>query len=137
MATITSCEQVEHDGSPALRVRFQVHNTNAFEVCQMFFDRVGMENDPSPVCTQVDATGPSGWTTYVLSSGIVWVGCFAGGIESGETLSGFEFIVVEGSCCGRFSVANALDNIASELLCVQCATPSEPNTWGRLKSVYR
>jgi hypothetical protein len=139
IVTVTACDQVDVGGQTYPRFTFQVHNTTVASVCVIGFAN---ENpiDPADSCTVVAISGPtapSGYESVIFGNIALWRGCDLETIGPGETGQGFQ-IVTTGACCAKVFLIEASNaRVATEAVCLQCPTPAERQTWGRVKSRYR
>jgi hypothetical protein len=134
IVTVTACDQVELNGHVDLRFTFQVHNTSAGGVQQFFLEKLDPQGDPADTCSFVASAVPPNWQTHVFPTHVDYVGF--DGIDPGASVGGFQ-IVLTRACCLKGIFANSIVTVAEETVCLQCATPAERATWGRMKSVYR
>lgn len=140
---VTACDSTSVNGQLYGRVTFGITNQKAGQSVIYRFVMHPVSNlTPDDTCHVLGIVPPAGWAGSIIPDGKVhfYADPMDNYIPIGGTLPGFQVIISRPVCCYIFSFSGPFDEpFAFERVCLPCdhATPSLPETWGRLKQQYR
>jgi hypothetical protein len=136
------CEQVWVGGTNVLLIHFTVVNFSLpAAVCDVHF--IPEPQPPIPSCTWTDVDTPDGWSGFLnpLGAADYFANTPDACIDPGNGLTGFGFYVPMDFplCCYVVQFTDATGAVILEQEeCFACTIiPTEPRSWGTLKSIYR